>query len=106
VKEDRVHFEAMEALARSVDAILAGQGWQYEPKWDGLRCLLSRDSDVVALYSNRARIWAAIFPRWSPQQGDDTIRAENSENSKVDKKIKNICKGRQGYSCFSRTPQN
>ena len=26
-------------------------------------------------------------------QGDDTIRAEDSQDSKVDKKIKSICKG-------------
>jgi hypothetical protein len=24
-------------------------GWQYEPKWDGFRCLAFRDGDVVAL---------------------------------------------------------
>jgi hypothetical protein len=28
---------AMEA--RSVDAIPRGEGWHYEPKWDGFRCL-------------------------------------------------------------------
>jgi ATP-dependent DNA ligase len=31
--------------ARSVDAISRGSEWQYEPKWDGFRCLLSRDGD-------------------------------------------------------------
>ena len=34
---------AMEA--RSVDAIPRGGEWQYEPKWDGFRCLLSRDGE-------------------------------------------------------------
>jgi ATP-dependent DNA ligase len=28
----------MEAL--SVDEIPTGSGWQYEPKWDGFRCLV------------------------------------------------------------------
>jgi ATP-dependent DNA ligase len=31
--------------ARSVDAIPEGRDWQYEPKWDGFRCLLSREGD-------------------------------------------------------------
>ena len=29
--------------ARSVDEIPTGDGWQYEPKWDGFRCLAFRD---------------------------------------------------------------
>ena len=32
--------------ARSVDAIPRGGEWQYEPKWDGFRCLLSRNGDA------------------------------------------------------------
>ena len=32
--------------ARLVDEIPAGPGWQYEPKWDGFRCLAFRDDDV------------------------------------------------------------
>jgi ATP-dependent DNA ligase len=40
---------AMEA--RSVDDIPVGPQWQYEPKWDGFRCILSRDSAKVALTS-------------------------------------------------------
>jgi hypothetical protein len=31
----------MEALP--VEAIPTGPGWQYEPKWDGFRCLAFRD---------------------------------------------------------------
>ena len=42
-------IEAMEA--RSVDAIPEGREWQYEPKWDGFRCLLMRDTDAVGMYS-------------------------------------------------------
>lgn len=37
--------------ARSVDALPEGRQWQYEPKWDGFRCLLSRSGDTVALQS-------------------------------------------------------
>lgn len=38
---DLKYIEPMEA--RSVDAIPVGEQWQYEPKWDGFRCLLARD---------------------------------------------------------------
>jgi ATP-dependent DNA ligase len=37
----------MEAL--SVDAIPEGPNWQYEPKWDGFRCLVFRNGDKVDL---------------------------------------------------------
>ena len=43
------HIEVMEA--RSVDAIPTGKEWQYEPKWDGFRCLLSRHGSKVDLRS-------------------------------------------------------
>jgi len=33
--------------ARSVDEIPQGREWQYEPKWDGFRCLLARDGSGV-----------------------------------------------------------
>ena len=49
MKKTVVPIKAMEA--RSVDAIPTGQEWQYEPKWDGFRCLLTRDADAVAMYS-------------------------------------------------------
>jgi non-homologous end joining protein Ku len=42
-------LEAMEA--RSVEAIPTGEMWQYEPKWDGFRCLLARDGQAVVMYS-------------------------------------------------------
>ena len=49
MKNRRSHIEAMEA--RSVDTIPTGKEWQYEPKWDGFRCLLTRDEGTVTMYS-------------------------------------------------------
>jgi ATP-dependent DNA ligase len=60
VKKKRVHIEAMEA--RSVDTIPTGQEWQYEPKWDGFRCLLTRDADAVAMYSKSGQDLSRYFP--------------------------------------------
>ena len=57
---NRVPIEAMEA--RSVDAIPGGKEWQYEPKWDGFRCLLARDADAVAMYSKSGQDLSRYFP--------------------------------------------
>src|SRR3989440_1083940 len=51
---------AMEA--RSVDTIPRGPQWQYEPKWDGFRCLLSRHGDNVDLRSKSGEDLARYFP--------------------------------------------
>ncbi|MDA9442127.1 ATP-dependent DNA ligase [Bradyrhizobium sp. CCBAU 51745] len=48
--------------ARSVDAIPRGGEWQYEPKWDGFRCLLSRDGSNVDLRSKSGEDLARYFP--------------------------------------------
>jgi ATP-dependent DNA ligase len=48
--------------ARAVDAIPRGNEWQYEPKWDGFRCLLSRDGRKVDLRSKSGEDLARYFP--------------------------------------------
>jgi ATP-dependent DNA ligase len=50
----------MEAL--SVDQIPVGPKWQYEPKWDGFRCLLFRDGANVELQSKSGRPLTRYFP--------------------------------------------
>lgn len=53
-------MEPMEAL--SVAEIPRGAEWQYEPKWDGFRCLLIRDSDRVRMQSKGGRDLVRYFP--------------------------------------------
>jgi len=48
--------------AQSVDAIPEGDEWQYEPKWDGFRCLVFRDGDHVELQSKAGQPLARYFP--------------------------------------------
>jgi ATP-dependent DNA ligase len=48
--------------AKSVDEIPRGEGWQYEPKWDGFRCLVFRDGDQVELQSKAGQPLARYFP--------------------------------------------
>ncbi len=50
----------MEAL--SVDTIPTGSQWQYEPKWDGFRCLAFRDGDAIELQSKAGQPLARYFP--------------------------------------------
>jgi ATP-dependent DNA ligase len=48
--------------ARSVDTIPRGPDWQYEPKWDGFRCLLSRNGTKVDLRSKSSEDLTRYFP--------------------------------------------
>lgn len=48
--------------ARLVDEIPTGPGWQYEPKWDGFRCLAFRDGDEVYLQSKSGQALGRYFP--------------------------------------------
>jgi ATP-dependent DNA ligase len=48
--------------AKSVDAIPRGKAWQYEPKWDGFRCLLSREGGSIDLRSKSGEDLARYFP--------------------------------------------
>jgi ATP-dependent DNA ligase len=48
--------------ARSVDEIPVGEDWQYEPKWDGFRCIAFRDGDKVFLQSKAGQPLARYFP--------------------------------------------
>ncbi|HLI22482.1 MAG TPA: hypothetical protein VKV32_15265 [Stellaceae bacterium] len=48
--------------AHIVDALPMGEGWHYEPKWDGFRCLAFRDGDEVALQAKSGKPLARYFP--------------------------------------------
>ncbi|MEO8440166.1 MAG: ATP-dependent DNA ligase [Spartobacteria bacterium] len=48
--------------ARSVDEIPSDNGWQYEPKWDGFRCLAFRDGEQIYLQSKAGQPLARYFP--------------------------------------------
>jgi len=56
----KLPFAPMEAL--SVDTIPEGANWQYEPKWDGFRCLLFRDGERVELQSKSGQSLTRYFP--------------------------------------------
>jgi ATP-dependent DNA ligase len=56
----RPPYPPMEAL--SVDEIPTGPEWQYEPKWDGFRCLVFRDGASITLQSKSGKPLTRYFP--------------------------------------------
>jgi ATP-dependent DNA ligase len=60
VRKLRSPFAPMEAL--SVDEVPAGPEWQYEPKWDGFRCLVFRDGRTITLQSKSGKPLTRYFP--------------------------------------------
>ena len=51
---------AMEA--RQESELPRDKGWQFEPKWDGFRCLAIRDGDNVEMLSRSGKSLARYFP--------------------------------------------
>jgi ATP-dependent DNA ligase len=50
----------MEALLAT--ELPAGDGWHYEPKWDGFRCLARRDGGEITLTSKSGKALGRYFP--------------------------------------------
>ena len=55
-----VPFPPMEA--QLVRELPRGDGWQFEPKWDGFRTLVFRDGDEVLLQSRDEKPMNRYFP--------------------------------------------
>ncbi|MGH9969661.1 MAG: ATP-dependent DNA ligase [Pyrinomonadaceae bacterium] len=53
-------YPPMEALL--VNEIPRGEQWEYEPKWDGFRCLAFRDGQKVELQSKSGQALSRYFP--------------------------------------------
>ena len=53
-------YRAMEA--KLVPSLPEGPQWQYEPKWDGFRCLAFKDRSRVALRSKSGQSLDRYFP--------------------------------------------
>ncbi len=48
--------------AKPVDALPEDGGWQFEPKWDGFRCIIFRDEDDIELQSKSGKPLGRYFP--------------------------------------------
>lgn len=56
----KTNYAPMEALPAA--DLPVGPDWQYEPKWDGFRCLAFRDQSRVDLMSKAAKPLSRYFP--------------------------------------------
>ena len=69
-------------LAKLADEIPDGEGWLYEPKWDGFRCIVFRDGDEIELASRNERPFTRYFPELL-----DPLRAVLPDRAVVDGEI-------------------
>ena len=66
-------------LAKSAEVLPEGDGWLFEPKWDGFRCIVVRNGDSVELTSRGSRPFTRYFPELL-----DPMREQLPEQCSVD----------------------
>ncbi len=84
-------------LARSAKALPEGDGWRYEPKWDGFRTLVFRDGDDVYLQSRGAKQMNRYFPDIV-----DQVKAMAPKRAVLDGEIVVIVDGIQEFDLLSQ----
>ncbi len=72
-------------LAKLADALPEGDGWLFEPKWDGFRALVFRDGDEVFLQSRDLKPLGRYFPEL-----EELFRAHLPERCVVDGEIVSV----------------
>lgn len=63
-------------LARPARDLPTGEGWWYEPKWDGFRAIVFVDGDEVLLQSRNGRPLGRYFPELTPPAGRYVLDGE------------------------------
>ena len=69
-------------LSTSADRIPEGDGWQFEPKWDGFRTIVFRDGDEILLQSRDEKPMNRYFPELI-----EPLKAQLPEKCTVDGEI-------------------
>jgi ATP-dependent DNA ligase len=69
-------------LSTSADTMPAGEGWQFEPKWDGFRTIVFRDGDEILLQSRDEKPMNRYFPELI-----DPLKAMLPERCTIDGEI-------------------
>jgi ATP-dependent DNA ligase len=69
-------------LAKAADALPTGDGWLFEPKWDGFRAIVFRDGDDVFTQSRDLRPLDRYFPELA-----DPLRASLPERCVLDGEV-------------------
>lgn len=84
-------------LARSAKDLPEGDGWRFEPKWDGFRTLVFRDGDEVYLQSRRGRPLNRYFPEVLPM-----VLALRAERLVLDGELIVVSGGVQDFDLLSQ----
>ena len=65
-----VSIDTLPMEAKAAGELPAGSGWQFEPKWDGFRCLAFRDGDAVELKAKSGKSLTRFFPEVAARIGE------------------------------------
>jgi ATP-dependent DNA ligase len=84
-------------LAKSAKELPEGDGWRYEPKWDGFRTIVFRDGDEVHLQSRNGKPMNRYFPEVIPQ-----ILALPKKKLVLDGELVIVVKGIQEFDLLSQ----
>ncbi len=85
------------ALARSAKELPDGEGWLYEPKWDGFRTLAFRDGPDVYLQSRGGKQMNRYFPDVEAQ-----LLAMATERAVIDGEMIVVVDGAQEFDLLSQ----
>jgi len=69
-------------LAKAADALPTGDGWLYEPKWDGFRAIVFRDGDETYIQSRDLKPLDRYFPELA-----EPLRASLPERCVLDGEV-------------------
>ena len=84
-------------LARSAKELPEGEGWRYEPKWDGFRTIAFRDGDEVELQSRGGKPMNRYFP-----DVVDLVRAMPVDRAVLDGEMIVVVDGVQEFDLLSQ----
>ena len=84
-------------LARSAKELPEGDGWAYEPKWDGFRTIVFRDGDDVHLQSRNGKPMNRYFP-----EVVEAVRELPLERAVIDGELIVVVDGVQEFDLLSQ----
>ena len=84
-------------LARSAKELPEGEGWAFEPKWDGFRTIVFRDGDDVHLQSRNGKPMNRYFP-----EVVEAVRELPSKRAVLDGEIIVVVDGIQEFDLLSQ----
>src|SRR5262249_20907143 len=82
-------------LAKATDALPEGDGWLYEPKWDGFRAIIFKDGNEVKIQSRDLKPFERYFPELA-----DPVRAAMPDRCIVDGEIVIATKGELDFEAM------